>query len=339
MKRRNFLRFLASGSGAWLLSGCTALQLKLLPVKGIVMNTSNWKTYCVGRYLIDIPPNASILKREALVWGNDIIWRPDLTPQSARQEAEKMMVKFQNRPHKRIAGGTQFIDKIELPNGGTAIQAWSESSDDAISYVHAYMITPENRIFYSAIKAFANNLAKGHGLAMELAANIHAYDDTDPIPAMPGFCFKGGINTQRGEPFRPEKAVLAFNLPQFPTLYFAFITEALNFNNGTMLNKGIAGVRPSFTVVRRGGFTSHDLPAEEICGLEDSYRNDGEYKRYFFDFYVPSVAFSLQRPNITFLMHNQENSDFSGHIFDSPEQALGLWEALTRSIRLRPGAV
>ena len=60
MDRRKFLQFLGIGAGAValspLLNGCATIQSSLFPIKPLAMDTSNWKTYCVGRYLIDIPP-------------------------------------------------------------------------------------------------------------------------------------------------------------------------------------------------------------------------------------------------------------------------------------------
>ena len=77
-------------------------------------------------------------------------------------------------------------------------------------------------------------------------------------------------------------------------------------------------------VARSNAFTNNDLPAEEFCMYDDSFRNDGNFKHYNFRFYVPSVAYTLGWPDLSFVMHNQRESCFSGHIFDSAEQALGL---------------
>ena len=199
------------------------------------------------------------------------------------------------------------------------------------------MFTPQNSVFFCAYTVYQSTAEKWRKQLIELAANLHAHDDNAPIPTQPGFCFEGGINTYN-EPFRAEKAILGFSLSQYPSLYFAFITQALNFDNGSMLLKP-PHVPSGSRVARSNAFTNNDLPAEEFCMYDDSFRNDGNFKHYNFRFYVPSVAYTLGWPDLSFVMHNQRESRFSGHIFDSAEQALGLWDALTRSIRLRPGAV
>jgi hypothetical protein len=300
------------------------------------MDTNNWKSCCVGRYLIDIPLYAGVVMRETSIRDSKIQWRPDLTPQSARQEAETLMLKFKNTPHEKF-DSPQFIDALELANGGIAVHAWEEAYLTTSSIFHCFMVSRENRVFHCKVEVTSDLFANGRKFVTDLAANLHARDDSDPIPVLPGLCLAGGFNTHSGK-WRPEVAVLGFELPAFPSLYFVLETTTRSYNSRPLWEYNF-GSTDNFKVMCKGKFDSNGLQVQEYGLYSDSFANDGTYKRYIFWFDVASVAYRLDRPQVEFLMHNEDNNHYTGHIFDSPEQALGLWEALTRSIRLRPGAV
>ena len=130
--------------------------------------------------------------REAQIWGNKVNWRPDLTPETAHQEAEKLIAEFKATPHEELAG-SQFIDSFELANGGIAVHALETSYSDSMSTIHAFMFTPQNSVFFCAYTVYQSTAEKWRKQLIELAANLHAHDDNAPIPTQPGFCFEGGI--------------------------------------------------------------------------------------------------------------------------------------------------
>ena len=66
----------------------TAQAISSHPQDVTRIDTSNWKTHCVGRYLIDLPLDANI-KLTANIGGNPILWRKDLAKESAKAEAQK----------------------------------------------------------------------------------------------------------------------------------------------------------------------------------------------------------------------------------------------------------
>jgi hypothetical protein len=94
---------------AFTLPGCEAR----ISIAESAVNTSTWKTHAIGRFLIDLPPDAQC-KFFAIFWKEDIIWRRDLTLDAARSEAGKLADKYKATPHKEFAGKSQLIDVLEF---------------------------------------------------------------------------------------------------------------------------------------------------------------------------------------------------------------------------------
>jgi hypothetical protein len=84
------------------------LKWKFFPPGGTPMDTSTWQTYCVGRFLIDLPPDAIVTIRQATIWGDPIVWRQDLTPETLSEEVEKKIKILKATKHEKLSG-SQFI--------------------------------------------------------------------------------------------------------------------------------------------------------------------------------------------------------------------------------------
>jgi len=115
INRRQILGTALAGVAGSLLSAGLTGCLAAKPTGAL--DTSSWKTHCVGRFLIKLPASTQT-KYTATVYGCDILWRRDLTPETARQEAEQKAEKYKAIKHEEIAGASQFIATFPLPGGG-----------------------------------------------------------------------------------------------------------------------------------------------------------------------------------------------------------------------------
>ncbi|MDR2801065.1 MAG: hypothetical protein LBB52_07360, partial [Desulfovibrio sp.] len=121
------------------LPGCTA---DMRHMEEMTVDTSTWQTCAVGRFLIDLPLDAS-KKYTARIWGEEIIRRSDLTPESARQEAMRAMEKYKAVRHDLIQDGTQFIDMFDFAGGGIAVHRWQEDYTDSMSNMDCYFVSQD----------------------------------------------------------------------------------------------------------------------------------------------------------------------------------------------------
>ncbi len=119
------------------------------------MDTSNWTTHCVGRFLIDLPPSAIITKREGEIWGEKIVWRKDLTPESAMAEARGKIEELKRTPLEKYPEKNMFLGSLSLPNGGIAIMRWDAPFSTAVVAFDCYFVVlePHPRVFTFTIDA------------------------------------------------------------------------------------------------------------------------------------------------------------------------------------------
>jgi hypothetical protein len=321
----------------------------LFPMKGIPMDTTHWKTYCIGRFLIDLPP-ALTLTRDGIpgeIWGKPLVWRKDLTPEAARKEAAAEIDKWKKTENKKTKD-SMFLGTVDLPNNGIAIVRWKETYSKEMLAFQSWFITPgpEPRIFSYTKGCDSDKQAACQKQIEYLASTLRTRDDWGPIPTEPGFCFDGGISVHTGA-WRSERAGMYFQLPMYPGIDFAFSVWGMGIKNKTLFEderpdgpwaEMRKGHHPNATVVRRGELTlGGGIPAQEIAFYAPPHADMGQY--YSFTLKAASDGERFDRPELRFVMGNL-NHWYDGKIpFRSTEEALGLWDAITRSIRLRPGAI
>jgi len=325
----------------------------LFPIKGTPMDTTHWKTYCIGRFLIDLPP-ALTLTEDGIsgeIWGEPIVWRKDLTPETARKEAAAEIEKWKKTENEETKT-SMFIDTVELANGGIAIVRWNGTYSTGMLAFQSWFVTPgpEPRVFAFTHKSSAKEPYKsGAKKDVEyLATTLRTRDEWGPIPTEPGFCFDGGISVHTGE-WRSERAGISFALPMYPGIDFGLDIWGMGIKGQTLVEDQRKGgpeadiqgrIAPGAAVIRRGELTlGGGIPAQESAFFEDasSYANRGKF--YDFTLKAASNGERFDRPQVYFAMNNYQHLHDGKKPFRSTEEALGLWDAITRTIRLRPGAI
>jgi hypothetical protein len=304
-------------------------------------------TYCIGRFLIDCPHTAIITERYGKIWGKEFVWRKDLTPDTARQEAFLEIDKFKKIPHKEVAG-SMYVDVVELPNKGIALVRWQEPHSDVFLTYQCYFVAPEieMRVFSVNLLGLPDSQNRQYILKRmeDIAFSLRSLNDGE-IPTEPGFCFEGGISLHTGE-WRAEHAGIHFTLPDAPGTVFALDIHGTGVEGIPLLSRGDIEVvlqdalRPGVRVLRRGKVMLGDIVAEELVRI-DASRNHMWHENILYDFVLEAPDFGkrLDRPGIYFAMNNYLSLTQEISPFRSDEEALDLWDAVTRSIRLRPGAV
>jgi len=333
-RRRVLGTALASVAGALLpagLAGCLAAK----PTGAV--DTSSWKAYCVGRFLIKLPA-AATTRFSASIYGYDIAWRRDLTPETAKLEVEQAAVKY----------GSQLIATFPLPGGGIVLHRWNHSYSTTMSVMECYFVSQDDkrRVFYYSPKVSDDSFEYSRQTMEIIAKSAYARDHWDPIPTEPGFAFEGGFLKRSGNPWRAEDAVLAFDtLPpylgicgDFRTYMFATDGEQMFAEEGVA--ERLAAIASKITVLRKGDVKVDGIAAQELgaAATEEGKR------KYNFTMQAPGEGKNMARPMIILEMSSDDERDKFGNYkfrngFASDAEAVEVWNALRDSIRLRPGAV
>jgi len=96
----------------------------------------------------------------------------------------------------------------------------------------------------------------------------------------------------------------------------------------------------SFTVLRRGELRlGGGIPAQERLVVAAAPPDSRETASYFFELRSPSHGERFDRPSLSLVMSNRLHSGEGKIPFRADAEAIALWDAISRSIRLRPGAI
>ena len=335
INRRQILGTALAGVAGSLLPAGLAGCLAAKPTGAV--DTSAWKTHCVGRFLIKLPA-AATTRFSASIYGYDIAWRRDLTPETAKLEVEQAAKKY----------GSQLIATFPLPGGGIVLHRWSEPYSTTWSNMDCYFVSQDDRrrVFLYKAEVGVSSFELGPQAAERMAKTLYARDDWEPIPTEPGFAFEGGFLKRSGNPWRAEDAVLAFDtLPpylgtcgDFRTYVFAKSGEQMFASEGA--GDILAAIMAKGTILRKGDVTVDGIAAQEICV---AHTEEGK-RKYDFTMQAPNEGKNMARPMIILEMSSDDERDKFGNYkfrngFASDAEAIEVWNALRDSIRLRPGAV
>jgi hypothetical protein len=316
--------------------GCAS---SLTSPQGATMDISNLKTHCVGRYLIDLPLDASI-NLTVNIGGVPLIWRKDLTPENVLSETKKIIAQYQSI--KRIdMEGFQFIDSFDTLGGGVVVHRWKKPYSTAMSIMDCYFISQDQtrRVFTYSVEVDCDHFDNGRKLVTTLASALYSRDDADPIPTEPGFAFEGGFLKGLGD--YSEGSVITFNMSRFPGILTYFRTDTRGSQGRFILEENsvednLRSILGSISILRKGNVDLHGIRAQELCAAAT------EDRRRMYNFFMEAPAragHNVAYPRLQMGIFSDDGVRDVGSGFASDEEALALWETIRNSIRLRPGAM
>ena len=334
MIRRRLLLALTACLAA---AGCALTTPKIEP-----MDKTGWTTYCFGRYLVDLPPQAKI-NGSYKMWGRGIEYVPGADLSTLNTEVNKRQAELTaSRPEK--LGSSMFVRRQELKGGSVSIVSWKAPYSKEMMWMDSYFVTkgPMRVVRYS-IDVDPEKLDLALSLSGSLAANIRSRDDSE-IPTGPGFCIDKAFVA--GSEYRSEGFKVGITLPQHPN---ALITLAASTGaeQDRLLERvdkffatAVVGSVTGLKVLRKRERNVGPIPAEEYATAAS-----GKGQRvYAFAWESQGKDESLSEQNIAAALKVLEQPVVTKHTpyrpaFQSDDEALRLWDAIIDSIRLRPGAV
>jgi len=300
---------------------------------------SETKTYCIGRFLIDVPKEAEINGQ-----GYEFMFgrvNSEKTEIDAKGFATRMTNREAEIKTKKIKSIYQLTKTIS-PSSESRIFLASRNAFGSIAYgFDAYRI--EKNILFSItqtgfipdhIDSIISRLQKN------LLPNLRTREP-DEIPTEPGFCIKDGFIADDGSKDQAEYGQIGFISKAWPKVLIVFTTrENGEKSEVPLLERADAAAKKmgiDFSTVktlRRGVKKVHQFSGEELMEAVPSGHG------FFFHSFrwesagLPNAAFA---PNLylTMTTGGRKNGEFT-HPTLTDDQAIQLFDSIVNSIRLRP---
>jgi hypothetical protein len=318
--------------------------------KTVAPPVKEWRTYAMGRMLVDLPREAVIGEKEEMFGGGvPAVWRKDLTPKSALVEVARREQEHKNFPPAPDRPPSKYISTIDLANGGKGILRWAdqmtgETYSQYIANLDCYFITNgQPRVVFYPYQMDDEHLESASQRMVALAPSLYSREENE-FPAKPGFCFEGGFVADPYD-WYIEVSTLFASLPQYPGLdivmNFQSAGRAVELGTDDHIRmaksqRETAKVIRSRKVKLAEGFDE----VRELCLRDTKIINDQQ--EYLCVLSAEGDPKRPDRPNVYITMRT---GDFLTPGFpDGPEafhtdsEALALWDALIERVRPRPTA-
>lgn len=308
--------------------------------KASPMDKTGWKTHCIGRFLVDLPPQARV-NPTYKIWGEEIKRLSGETPDSLATRIDKREQELKARRHE--TEGSMFIRRVEHGNGSLSLLSWSRPYNKILMRMDSYLVTSGNwRAFQYSAPIDPDSQQPAIGLAENLSKDARSREPAD-IPKDPGYCVDGGFIA--GSELRAESFDVEVVLPAHHgvSITLTAMTQA-ELDSDTLLDRAAEVERDLHAhggkTLRKRQRDVGPIRAQEFLAV-----NDEEGQRiYAFAWESPGKVDSLAEPHL-----RAELNAFGQSVVDedhpyqppfkSDEEAIDLWDAIIESIRQRPGAV
>ena len=336
--------------GACLILVCIALTRKVqaafldYQVKTMTaeMKDLKMKTMCVGRFLIDIPADAEVSYRGAMIAGWSIATYDETDEQFASRlgKKETQLAGEKNEKGMPNLESTHRVDKNGVIGKihvfgrewirGLPTEPLSESVRvEAMIRIkkHSFILTREY-----GNDGYVKKLA-------ELVTQFRSRDENE-IPTDAGYCFDGGFITEPITVEQTERTTMFVGLNGHPDVSIALDMTAGITTPRTLLQRDaesttISENRSRFHTFRRGPRPWNGAPGEEV--LERVHEFNGNYGHSFMWELIHNKTDNVFTPLMSFEMstgNSQPGTTVDSSLTDA--QALALWDKMLSSLRVRP---
>ena len=321
------------------------------------MNTQTWKTYCTGRYLIDLP---SSMNPEWAggddVYGEDISWQKDIVNRQqvlARIEQMKNNLgKFQaadnasDQMPQRKDGRPYLVKQVDYANGGIGILAHDTPSGNGMVLYNYFITANPFRVFYRKVDfVFENNMDEIIAREQKLAQVLRARGEQD-IPTGAGICIYGGFIAGQHTDMK-ENTGIKLNYPYYSRNYY------FQIGIGNLVRREPQHVHPK---KQKSDYPKiikvyRDSSSKTVAGLKgmeyvmqraNPWHNDDVPLYNFAWKYAGSGGHNSNDPSISIFMSYvkrdyMKEKDFLEYLmFANENEALALWDKVLQNIRRRP---
>jgi len=324
--------------------------------------TSNLKPRCVGRYLIDMPGDVSefgdakfqgvFIRAKAMT---EDVYHAEVAEREAHLRSTQSIDAY---PFLYAAGGVGAANARYFIHRGTV------RDDPSRRYIEGYKWDRGYR-FFLTIKSFdytqpdqtsdpivsrmtvKNSSSDSIARVLNLLENLRGRAPDD-IPTEPGVCFPGGFLPRPAG--KQEHVSVRFRLSEMDDVRFHVLSSPEFFGDTTLLQHSeSAEVRWAFGVTKAKNIRRDAVNISGMSGSEwlfEGLKHENG-KGVTFSLKLNELATSSrpESPNFSIELTSGGQMIVEGKQVSLPDgslttgQALALWDVVTRTIRLRPGAL
>lgn len=328
--------------------------------------TARMRTHCIGRHLIDLP-EAFVLNPvdRVEIEGVEVSIRP-MTKTVFETRLQRRTEELQNSVINVINKTPVLMDVRDVPVGIGKVFNRAESY--AYSRIWELMAWQDGFEIQASVKAvdysldepLANDPSNNYTNVEEKFTHLlTVYSRVrgraqEEIPREPGDCFAHGF--LKGGPWEDVAITTFYHLKDTPDVFVMFSHSTQVWEDDTMLQRASSIERQlaaaGIKTLRKGPRTIHGLPYEEWLSREPETVTSARVPGHGLTLHGNEAAKDPRKPNIEFTFYN-------GHYIPSPPrsleeqamipdltratlsegQVLALWDAITATIRPRPGAL
>jgi Tle cognate immunity protein 4 C-terminal domain len=315
-------------------------------LKTMEQHTQNMRTMCVGRFLIDMPggvqdASGSYGIRIASV---EVLKRPQASASELARALDRDLAQGVADLRKQAPtpeGISRFIDLRQVGPFARALHYFDNDAFSPRGKADGY-VARDNALFLFKTSAYEEAHVKElTDFLQQVEPTLSARADHE-VPTSAGFCIDGGLvglNPKQGENVNNW----GWKLPGHPDVKFSFQSRTNNAKVGpgivdrqSDITKHLAGMANQIKDLRIRRLDVNGMKAQEwLSAIKD------DQPEYQFDLEIPGKPNDNADPFIILSM--QVGGRVGGRDPVPPSltegEALALWDAVVRSLRLRPGAL
>jgi hypothetical protein len=306
------------------------------------MKDLEMKPVCVGRFLIDVPSDAEVSYRGAMIAGWSMSTYDETDEQFAAriEKKEAQMAGEKNERGMPRLESTHQVDRNGVQGkihvfGREWIRGLPTEPLSENIRIEA-MIRVQKHSFDLTIKYADDNDLKE---LAELVTQFRSREENE-IPTEAGYCFEGGFITEPIKVAQKERTTMFVGLNGHPDVSIALSMIAGITTKETLLERDARNAvgdeyRSRYHTFRRGTRALNGQAGEEL--LERIHELNGNYGHVFTWEPVHNKTDSVFTPDMPFELstgHAQPGTTVDASLTDA--QALVLWDKMLSSLRVRP---
>jgi hypothetical protein len=339
---------------AWAVFKSYAFYRVHFPIRdhAMISPLQEMQTFCVGRYLIDLPKGSVLFRAESSAGSDaDVDFFADY-PVPRHEFTEKTLKRWEELKELKKDGNEVFekpSERIEIMPDGVVFtfrhradyeDEWPSGAKGWLHFYETEGYLWRNNVHYR----FSGGRVKKE---IEIAMQRLVLRQDDEIPSRQGFC--GGRSFFPGSPQERESVEFAFHLPTTPLIDFRIGTTT----GGTPPKPNLSLLNSdSFKAsrLRDANRTIGDLGGEEWINTSTNKRYDDHFiSQMYARWYHPEGVNMAKNPDIDIRMEINIHATTPPPTFGElppakaegevgKEEFLALWDGILKTLRPRPGA-
>lgn len=314
--------------------------------------TQSMETRCIGRYLVDLPSSFQpYIPDLTLYYGKTADFHTvdvqivdhEATPESFEVFVTKRDAELGGVVNAQT-GKSNLLERTKEPNDGVMFTSYKNSGAAMARAHELHLLVGKAHVVikassYEGVSDAAQDMSPAvQARMLKLAKEIHPV--VDPEKAGPGFCL-GSIIVNSNEDYEQANFYFRQKRGKFKNVDFDVSVSTFQERDPStpdLIHRGdkLMSLMTSTKILRKGTLVVGGRPAEEV--LTTNKVGDGDSQLFVAETNSPSPGLTAPRLHFEFKLGRADGGTADSPSPLSDSEAVGLWDAVMKSVRPRPGA-